>query len=201
MVESINQHQHQKQQDSGAMFLKSLATTAFFLRHGLIQCLTWWRYRTENCWRHSWRWTPNKSLQFRRMRKWTAPTLHKLISTWYRFYGLGDLQYAPGCSLISFLMTTTGVEQVNPSLAWNSSIATRDGYLRRRKCPSSCSSHRLLAVRKIALFVEKTKLFGLLDGITIKTDNNRVRLVVKLSAPQQRAKRMRTGAKVVIVCY
>ena len=30
MAALINQHQHQKQQDSGATFLKSLATTAFF---------------------------------------------------------------------------------------------------------------------------------------------------------------------------
>ena len=198
MVEPINQHQHQKQQDSGAMFLRCLATTAFFLWHGLLRCLRWWRYKTENCWRHNCRWTPNISLQFRRMRKWTAPILHKLISTWYRFYGPGDLQYAPGCSLISFLMTTTSVEQVKSLLAWNNSIAARDGYLRKRKYPSSYSFHRLFAVRKIVFFVEKTKLFGLLDDITIKIDDNRVRLVIKLSAPQQHAKRIRIGAKVDI---
>ena len=107
------------------MFLKSLATTTFFLWRGLLQCSTWWRYRIENCWRHNWRWTPSKSLQFRRMRKRTVPILHKMISTWYRFYGLGDLQHAPGRSLISFLMTTTfGVEQVNPLLAWSNSFCS-----------------------------------------------------------------------------
>ena len=182
MVEPLNQHQHQKQQDSGAMFVKSLATTAFFLSRGLLQCSTWWRYRRENCWRYNWRsWTPRKSLQFRRMRKGTAPILHKMISTWYRFYGLDDSQYAPECS---FLITTTGDEQENPSLAWNNSFAARDGYLRRRKYPSSCSFHRLFAVRKIVFFVEKTKLFGPLDAIAIKIDDNRVRLVTELSTRQ-----------------
>ena len=48
------------------------------------------------------------------------------------------------------------------------------------------------------LFVEKTKLFGPLDAIAIKIDDNRVRLVIKLSAPQQHAKRIRIGAKVDI---
>ena len=47
-------------------------------------------------------------------------------------------------------------------------------------------------------FVEKTKLFGLLDEIAIKIDDNRVRLVIKLSAPQQHAKRVRIGVKVVV---
>ena len=53
VVGPVNQHQHQKQQDSGAMFLKVLATTKFFVWRGLLQCSTWWRYRIENCWRHN----------------------------------------------------------------------------------------------------------------------------------------------------
>ena len=39
-VERVNQHQDQKQQDSEAMFFKSLATTKFCLSHGLLKCLT-----------------------------------------------------------------------------------------------------------------------------------------------------------------
>ena len=71
-----------------------------------------------------------------------------------------------------FLITTTGNEQENQSLARKSSFAARDGYLRRRKYPSSYSFHRLFAVRKIVFFVEKTKLLGLLDDITKKIDDN-----------------------------
>ena len=71
-----------------------------------------------------------------------------------------------------FLITTTGDEQENQSLARKSSFAARDGYLRRRKSPSSYSFHRMFAVRKIVFFVEKTKLLGLLDDITKKIDDN-----------------------------
>jgi len=69
-----------KQQASRAMFLKSLAKMTFFLiiTWILLQCLTWWRYKTEN-------WSSTWSLQLRRSRKSIVQILHKIIDSWYRW--------------------------------------------------------------------------------------------------------------------
>ena len=74
------QHQHQRQQDLRAMFLKSLAKTAFFLSRGLLLCSARWRCRIENCWKHNLQCSWNTGPQLQTLLDSNPETVRKMMS-------------------------------------------------------------------------------------------------------------------------